>query len=116
MRRDIIFLSADDIIPSDVRILSATVLFISQAALTDESPSIEKAPSAIAQMIRTHSRISLILHLWGTRSGAAPGFLPAGEPIIEIVVHIAVRLEMAYACLIATEDLIDIKMLKVDRS
>lgn len=46
---DIIFLSAGDIIPADVRILSAKSLFISQAALTGESLPVEKAPSAIAQ-------------------------------------------------------------------
>ncbi|CAL62472.2 Magnesium-transporting ATPase, P-type 1 (Mg(2+) transport ATPase, P-type 1) [Herminiimonas arsenicoxydans] len=46
---DIIFLSAGDIIPADVRILSSKSLFISQAALTGESLPVEKTPFAIAQ-------------------------------------------------------------------
>ncbi|MFJ9531498.1 magnesium-translocating P-type ATPase [Herbaspirillum sp. NPDC101396] len=43
---DIISLSAGDIAPADVRILSARMLFISQAALTGESLPIEKTPAA----------------------------------------------------------------------
>lgn len=39
---DIIYLSAGDIIPSDVRIISAKDLFISQSALTGESEPVEK--------------------------------------------------------------------------
>ncbi|WP_083457848.1 magnesium-translocating P-type ATPase [Herbaspirillum hiltneri] len=45
---DIIFLSAGDIAPADVRILSAKMLFISQAALTGESLPVEK--TSIASM------------------------------------------------------------------
>ncbi|WP_265214234.1 magnesium-translocating P-type ATPase [Herbaspirillum lusitanum] len=45
---DIIFLSAGDIAPADVRILSARMLFISQAALTGESLPIEKTPVAVS--------------------------------------------------------------------
>jgi len=45
---DIISLSAGDIAPADVRILSARMLFISQAALTGESLPIEKTPAAVA--------------------------------------------------------------------
>jgi len=48
---DIIFLSAGDIAPADVRILSAKMLFISQAALTGESLPIEKTPSASADTV-----------------------------------------------------------------
>lgn len=43
---DIIFLSAGDIAPADVRILSAKMLFISQAALTGESLPVEKTSAA----------------------------------------------------------------------
>ncbi len=45
---DIVFLSAGDIAPADVRILSARNLFISQAALTGESLPVEKTPTALA--------------------------------------------------------------------
>lgn len=39
---DIIFLSAGDMIPADVRILSAKDMFVSQSALTGESEPVEK--------------------------------------------------------------------------
>ena len=42
---DIVKLSAGDMIPADVRILSAKDLFVGQAALTGESEPIEKFPS-----------------------------------------------------------------------
>ena len=41
---DIVVLSAGDMIPADVRILSAKDLFISQSALTGESEPVEKGP------------------------------------------------------------------------
>ena len=41
---DVIWLSAGDIIPADVRILTARDLFINQAALTGESLPVEKFP------------------------------------------------------------------------
>ncbi|MFK5098423.1 hypothetical protein, partial [Klebsiella pneumoniae] len=39
---DVVWLSAGDIIPADVRILSARDLFINQSALTGESLPVEK--------------------------------------------------------------------------
>ena len=42
---DIIWLSAGDMIPADVRILSARDLFINQSALTGESMPVEKFPA-----------------------------------------------------------------------
>ncbi|WP_338822424.1 magnesium-translocating P-type ATPase [Mycoplasmopsis felifaucium] len=44
---DIIILAAGDIIPADVKILSAKDLFVSQSSLTGESESIEKFPDLI---------------------------------------------------------------------
>ena len=44
---DMVYLSAGDIIPADLRILSARDLFISQAALTGESAPVEKMPAAV---------------------------------------------------------------------
>src|SRR5574344_557755 len=41
---DIVYLSAGDMVPADIRILSAKDLFISQAALTGESEPVEKQP------------------------------------------------------------------------
>ena len=41
---DIVHLSAGDMVPADVRILSAKDLFISQSALTGESEPVEKCP------------------------------------------------------------------------
>ena len=42
---DIIYLSAGDMVPADIRILSAKDLFISQSALTGESEPLEKQPN-----------------------------------------------------------------------
>ncbi len=44
---DIIWLSAGDIIPADVRILSARDLFINQSSLTGESMPLEKFPAPV---------------------------------------------------------------------
>lgn len=41
---DIVFLSAGDMIPADVRILESKDLFISQSSLTGESDAVEKMP------------------------------------------------------------------------
>lgn len=41
---DVIYLAAGDLIPADMRIISATDLFISQSALTGESEPVEKFP------------------------------------------------------------------------
>jgi len=45
---DIIWLSAGDMIPADLRILNARDLFINQSALTGESLPVEKFPGAVA--------------------------------------------------------------------
>ncbi|HUN91464.1 MAG TPA: magnesium-translocating P-type ATPase [Burkholderiaceae bacterium] len=42
---DIIFLSAGDMVPADLRVLGAKDLFVSQAAMTGESMPVEKFPS-----------------------------------------------------------------------
>lgn len=44
---DIIYLSAGDMVPADVRILSAKDLFLNQAALTGEALPVEKSPSSV---------------------------------------------------------------------
>lgn len=44
---DIVHLSAGDMIPADIRILSAKDLFVSQSALTGESEPIEKQAAAV---------------------------------------------------------------------
>ncbi len=43
---DIVYLSAGDMIPADLRIISAKDFFVSQSALTGESEPIEKEPNA----------------------------------------------------------------------
>ncbi len=43
---DVVWLSAGDIIPADIRILSARDLFINQSALTGESMPVEKFPTS----------------------------------------------------------------------
>lgn len=42
---DVVFISAGDMIPADIRIVEAKDLFVSQASLTGESDPIEKIPS-----------------------------------------------------------------------
>lgn len=46
---DVIYLSAGDMIPADVRILNAKDLFISQSSLTGESEPIEKFSAALSE-------------------------------------------------------------------
>lgn len=47
---DIIYLSAGDMIPADVRIIEAKDLFITQAALTGESEHIEKLADSVSKL------------------------------------------------------------------
>lgn len=47
---DLVYLSAGDMIPADLRILKAKDLFISQSALTGESDAVEKLGTAACQM------------------------------------------------------------------
>lgn len=44
---DLVYLSAGDMIPADLRILSAKDLFVSQAALTGESEAVEKLSTPV---------------------------------------------------------------------
>uniref|UniRef100_A0A7C3EFL7 Magnesium-transporting ATPase, P-type 1 n=1 Tax=Gracilinema caldarium TaxID=215591 RepID=A0A7C3EFL7_9SPIR len=46
---DIVYLTAGDMVPADVRILKAKDLFVSQSALTGESEPIEKVSSIVQQ-------------------------------------------------------------------
>lgn len=45
---DIVRLSAGDIVPADLRIITAKDLFVNQATLTGESEPVEKLPAAVA--------------------------------------------------------------------
>lgn len=56
---DVVFLSAGDMIPADVRIVDAIDLFISQSSLTGEADAVEKAPHILKQPLRTGSVIEL---------------------------------------------------------
>jgi Mg2+-importing ATPase len=49
---DVVHLSAGDMIPADVRLLSAKDLFVSQAALTGESLPVEKVDVPVAEVRR----------------------------------------------------------------
>ena len=46
---DLVYLSAGDMIPADLRILCAKDLFLSQSALTGESEAVEKLGTAVSQ-------------------------------------------------------------------
>lgn len=56
---DVIFLSAGDMIPADVRIVEAIDLFVSQSSLTGESDAVEKTPHLLKQPPKTGSVIEL---------------------------------------------------------
>ncbi len=56
---DVIFLSAGDMIPADVRVVEAKDLFVSQSSLTGESDAVEKTPELLAQPHKTGSVIEL---------------------------------------------------------
>lgn len=56
---DVIYLAAGDIVPADVRIISAKDLFIDQSTLTGESEPVEKFPNLREEFIR---KDSLSLH------------------------------------------------------
>ena len=49
---DIVYLSTGDVVPADVRILSACDLFVNEASLTGESELVEKFDSTSAQLPR----------------------------------------------------------------
>ena len=49
---DIILLAAGDMVPADVRVLTAKDLFLNQAALTGESMPVEKKPAPVSDEIR----------------------------------------------------------------
>ncbi|MDD5172017.1 MAG: magnesium-translocating P-type ATPase [Candidatus ainarchaeum sp.] len=57
---DIVYLSAGDIIPADLRVLSAKDLFINQAAMTGESFPAEKTGEAIAPKTATLTELTNI--------------------------------------------------------
>lgn len=56
---DIVYLSAGDMIPADIRIIEAKDLFISQSALTGESDAVEKFPVTMGKKYRTGSVVEL---------------------------------------------------------
>lgn len=56
---DVVYLSAGDMIPADVRVVESKDLFISQSSLTGESDSVEKTPVLQAKQSKTGSVIEL---------------------------------------------------------
>ncbi len=76
---DVIFLSAGDMVPADVRIVEAKDLFVSQSSLTGESDGIEKTAEALplaGEMVLTD--LSNICFMGSTvLSGAAKGIIVA---------------------------------------
>ena len=56
---DVIYLSAGDMIPADVRIIECKDLFVSQSSLTGESEAIEKHPDVLESKSRIGSVVEL---------------------------------------------------------
>jgi Mg2+-importing ATPase len=75
---DIVYLSAGDMIPADMRIIQAKDLFISQAALTGESIAVEKTSSAARKNIDNLTETANLAFM-GTNviSGSAVGVVAA---------------------------------------
>ena len=81
---DLVQLSAGDMIPADVRVLTAKDLFVSQAALTGESLPVEKIASPAMEHGRGHRAEQHLLHGHQRRQrhGARPWWSrPAATPI-----------------------------------
>ncbi len=81
---DIVHLSAGDMVPADLRLLSAKDLFISQAILTGESLPVEKTASEHARPAATHAGpldLPSVCYM-GTNvvSGSATGVVVATGP------------------------------------
>ena len=78
---DIVRLAAGDMVPADVRVLSAKDLFVNQAALTGEALPVEKKPSRRPQTFRT---------LWNCPTSAS--WAPTWERIGDaVVIHTGSR-------------------------
>ncbi|MGH8215428.1 MAG: magnesium-translocating P-type ATPase, partial [Rhodanobacteraceae bacterium] len=81
---DIVHLSAGDMVPADLRLLSAKDLFISQAILTGESIPVEKAaPGHAPQRDAAHEALELPTICWmgaNVVSGGASGVVVATGP------------------------------------
>jgi len=60
---DIVSLSAGDMIPADVRVLTAKDLFLNQAALTGESLPVEKAPAVVAETVQNPLEMNCLCFL-----------------------------------------------------
>jgi Mg2+-importing ATPase len=56
---DVIFLAAGDMIPADVRLISAKDLFVSQGSLTGESLPIEKQPALPSNQLQIQNPLEL---------------------------------------------------------
>lgn len=73
---DLVFLSAGDMVPADMRILEAKDLFVSQASLTGESAPQEKVPAVAATSNKAVTELSNLAFM-GTNviSGSATGLV-----------------------------------------
>lgn len=74
---DIVYLSAGDMIPADIRVLEAKDLFVSQSALTGESDSIEKTPAVRAGSSGVMDKQNLAFMGTDVISGSARGVVLA---------------------------------------
>ncbi len=56
---DVVYLSAGDMIPADLRIIESKDLFVSQSSLTGEADAVEKQPSLRQRAVRSGSVLEL---------------------------------------------------------
>lgn len=74
---DIVYLSAGDMIPADLRILTAKDLFVSQSSLTGESVPEEKNPSAVSSFASVSACENLAFCGTNVVSGSGTGIVLA---------------------------------------
>ncbi len=74
---DIIFLSAGDMIPADIRIITAKDLFISQSSLTGESEPVEKTGKEVLETCELTGYSNLTFMGSNVISGSAKGIVLA---------------------------------------
>jgi len=74
---DIVYLSAGDMIPADIRVIQAKDLFISQAALTGESEAVEKTSAILEDDSTALEKNNLAFMGTNVLSGYAKGIVVA---------------------------------------
>ncbi len=74
---DIVLLGQDDLVPADIRLLEASSLQISEAALTGESAAVQKTPAVVEPEAPLHERSCMLYKGTTVAEGEAEGVVVA---------------------------------------